>query len=321
MTHPDLPGLVVVEDAHRLTEDLAVLLTDLARPIQGRPVLVVLTAWPEGELNPTWDRWLEDALRAGHADIQQVPRLERPDLETLIRRHAPRVTDADAQILAGAMPSPLLLELWLTLDGTQRRIKRYQGALPVDERVLAQIPRTLAQVYRQRWEELTPQVQRALTTAIALAREDDPVPAFIADIVSRSSAFFADPDDVAEGLVLAADPAAWTVIQQQVEAFREALLADQARAALNIDPDDETELRARAIAELQAWLTERLEDDYWLDSDPANSVAADWLIALNPDRFTTEADVAAAWLHARDLAAHPPTGARDPSAASGCGSG
>lgn len=90
VTRSNLPGVVVVEDAHRLTADLAVFLTDLARPVEGRPLLVVLTAWPEGELNPTWDGWLDDALRAGHAEIEQVPRLDRPDLETLIRRHAPK---------------------------------------------------------------------------------------------------------------------------------------------------------------------------------------------------------------------------------------
>lgn len=303
VTHPNLPGVVVIEDAHRLTADMAVLLSDLAEPVRGRPVLLVLTAWPEGELNPMWGNWLGGAVASGRAEVQQVPRLGRLDLEILIRRYAPRVTDSDATVLAEAMPTPLLLELWLTRDSTQRRIRRYQGGLPVDDRVLAKIPRTLEQVYRQRWDELTPQIQGALTIAVALAREDDPVPAFLPEIVSRSAAFFANPDEVAEGLALAADPAAWTVIQDQVEAFREAPLADQARAALNIDPEDETELRIRAITELRDLVTEQMEEDYWLANDPANLVAAAWLLDLSRGSFDSQADVAAAWLHASDLAA------------------
>jgi hypothetical protein len=156
VTHPKLPGIVVVEDAHRLTADMAAFVTELARPVPDRPVLIVLTAWPEGELNPVWNAWLGDTQRAGYTEMVQVPQLDGRDLETLVRRQAPMVSERDAKVLAAAMPSPLLLELWLTLKATRRRIDRHGGALPVDPQVLAQIPRTLQQVYRQRWQELTP---------------------------------------------------------------------------------------------------------------------------------------------------------------------
>ena len=117
-------------------------------------------------------------------------------------------------------------------------------------------------MYRQRWEELTPQVQRALTTAIALARATIRCRRSSPRSSAAPPTSFAHPDDVAEGLALAADPAAWTVIQERVDASGSAL-ADQARAEL-IDPDDEAGVRTRAIAELRTWLTERLENGYWL---------------------------------------------------------
>ena len=148
-----------------------------------------------------------------------------------------------------------------------------------------------------------PQVQEALTTAAALSRTDDPVPAFLPDIIARAASFMTDPEEMAKGLALAADPAAWTIVSEQVNVFREQLLADQARNEINLDPDDATELRDRAVAELRLWITEHLDPPYWLAPDPANSLAAEWLLDLNPARFDTPADVAAAWQHSRDVAA------------------
>ena len=301
VTHPKLPGVVVVEDAHRLTEDLGVFLQDLAQPIEGRPVLVVLTVWPEGELNTVWDDWLDAIVDADHGEVWDVPRLAGEDLSALIRSRAPRVTEADAKALTASMSTPLMVEMWITSPKIQRRINRYDGALPVDEDVLRGIPRTLAEVYRQRWDELSPQVKQALTAAVALARKND-VPVFLREIVSKAAAFMADQDDLAEGLALAAEPAAWTMIHQQVDAFREAPLASQARAALDLDHDDEIELKQAAVTELHHWITKRLEGDYWLPSSATTSVAAEWLVSLNPNRFDTPSDIAAAWLHARNLA-------------------
>ncbi|MDK6275278.1 tetratricopeptide repeat protein, partial [Pseudoglutamicibacter cumminsii] len=301
VTHPTLPGVVVVEDAHRLTEDLGVFLQNLAEPKKNQPVLVVLTVWPEGELNPVWDDWLDAIVDAGHGEVWEVPRLGGADLATLIRSHAPHVTEADTEALTAVLSTPLMVEMWITSPKIQRRIKRYNGALPVDEDVLKGIPRTLAEVYRQRWEELPYEVKEALKAAVALTDKND-VPVFLSEIVTKAAAFMVDQDDLARGLELAADPAAWTMIHQQVDAFREAPLARQARAALDLDHDDEIELRQAAVTELHLWITERLEGDYWLPDSATTSVAAEWLVSLNPNRFDTPADVAAAWLHAGNLA-------------------
>ena len=264
-------------------------------------MLVVLTVWPEGELNTVWDDWLDAIVDADHGEVWDVPRLAGEDLSALIRSRAPRVTEADAKALTASMSTPLMVEMWITSPKIQRRINRYDGALPVDEDVLRGIPRTLAEVYRQRWDELSPQVKQALTAAVALARKND-VPVFLREIVSKAAAFMADQDDLAEGLALAAEPAAWTMIHQQVDAFREAPLASQARAALDLDHDDEIELKQAAVTELHHWITKRLEGDYWLPSSATTSVAAEWLVSLNPNRFDTPSDIAAAWLHARNLA-------------------
>ena len=301
VTHRKLPGVVVIEDAHRLTEDLKVFLNDLARPLKSRPVLVVLTAWPEGELNEKWDDWLDAIVDAGHGEVWEVPRLGGADLATLIQSHAPRVTEADTAALTDVLSTPLMVEMWITSPKIQRRINRYDGALPVDENVLRGIPRTLAEVYRQRWEELPDEVQEALKAAVALARNSD-IPVFLSEIVSKAAAFMVDQDDLAKGLELAADPAAWTMIHQEVDAFREAPLARQARAALDLDHDDEIELKQAAVTELRRWITDKLDGDYWLPKSATTSVAAEWLVSLNPNRFDTPADIAATWLHARNLA-------------------
>ncbi|MBM7795322.1 tetratricopeptide repeat protein [Pseudoglutamicibacter cumminsii] len=300
VTHPTLPGVVVVEDAHRLTEDLGVFLQNLAEPKKNQPVLVVLTVWPEGELNPVWDNWLDAMVDAGRGEVWEVPRLGGADLATLIQSHAPRVTTADTEALTAVLSTPLMVEMWITSPKIQRRIKRYNGALPVDEDVLKGIPRTLAEVYRQRWEELPYEVKEALKAAVALADKND-VPVFLSEIVTKAAAFMVDQDDLARGLELAADPAAWTMIHQQVDAFREAPLARQARAALDLDHDDEIELKQAAVTELHLWIAKRLEGDYWLPKSATTSVAAEWLVSLNPNTFDTPADIAATWLHAYNL--------------------
>ena len=311
VTHRKLPGVVVIEDAHRLTEDLKVFLNDLARPLKSRPVLVVLTAWPEGELNEKWDDWLDAIVDAGQGEVWEVPRLGGADLSTLIQSHAPRVTEADIKALTDVLSTPLMVEMWITSPKIQRRINRYDGALPVDEDVLKGIPRTLAEVYRQRWEELPDKVKKALKAAVALARKND-IPVFLQEIVSKAAAFKADQDkltvfeadqdELAEGLKLAAKPAAWTITDDQVDEFREAPLALQAQAALDLDHDDEIELKQAAVTELRRWITKELKGDYWLPKSATTSVAADWLVSLNPNRLDTPADIAATWLHARNLA-------------------
>jgi tetratricopeptide (TPR) repeat protein len=304
LTRADLPGLVVVEDAHYAAADLLALLDHLKQPTVVSPALVILTCWPEGGLRSGWDSWLEGNAMSGFSRIVDVPRLSERDLVEVVHRYAPSTRPSSARRLAVAMPSPLLLELWLSLDSTQRVLRQTGGGLVVDRQLAVRLPSTLTEVYRERWNELTPPVQRALMTVVALADPEDPVPAFLPTVVVQAAAEVFDVEEsqlLSEGLFLAADPAAWTIVQGGSEAFREALLTEQARAALSMDAATIAALRRSALGLLRRRIDDQIEGDYWLQRTAENSVASEWLLDLSESAPSQRADVAAGWRHALDL--------------------
>ena len=299
LSHRKLPGVVVVEDAHLMATEMKVLLSELARPVAERPVLVVLTAWPEGDLRPEWQEWLEETVQAGAARIVDVPALVNEDLVRIVRWHAPKVDDRDARLLAQTFGSPLLLQLWLTMPSIQRYIAHNDQALPVSDDMAAELPQSVADIYRQRWNELTPQVQQSLAAAIVLTDPNDPVPSFLPEIVSRASEFLIEPSEMSQGLALATDPAAWMVLRDEVATFREEPLAAQARdgAVGALHAGAEIELRARAIKHVEDLLRAHLEDDYTLLRTPTTEVAAEWYLDLIADEpWDTKLAIASAWL-------------------------
>ena len=152
VSHPALPAVVVVEDIHLMGAELAELLSQLAEPRPGNPVLVVGTLWPEGEDNPAYATWRREAERLGRVQTLNMPQLNRADLRILLRRAAPSTGDADALLVVNRYRNPLALELLLSLRKVQRRIERSGGQLLLSEQDL--------QICRPLFEKCTPPAGR-----------------------------------------------------------------------------------------------------------------------------------------------------------------
>lgn len=301
LSHKKLPWVVAVEDAHAMGQEMGKFLNELARPNQTQPVLTILTTWPEGELHPTWQSWLDEAQQLDRVTIIDVPEMGTGNLLQILKNYAPGVSETDATKIVDSMTSPLMLTMWLTTEAVQRRIRRFDGALPLNSDSI-KIPSSLEEIYLQRWKELSPNVQNALAAAVALSNKDNPVPSFLPDVVAKAAQIL-ELDSVEEGLELANDPAAWTILQGIVHSFREEKLADLARNADIIDSYDANELCKSAVEILRARI-EKLREGYTLEPSQESSSAAVWLLELVETPTSHPSDITAAWHHAQILAAY-----------------
>lgn len=86
VTRPELPTVIVVEDIHLMTPELAEFLNRVtAEPVL--PVLVVATAWPGTAGRPVYAQWRADA--DGLIETRTVQGLTQQQRERLVSVHAP----------------------------------------------------------------------------------------------------------------------------------------------------------------------------------------------------------------------------------------
>jgi tetratricopeptide (TPR) repeat protein len=300
-----LPAIVVVEDIHLMGPDLVSFLQALQAQRPGKPVMVVATAWPEGHDRPEYAQWRTATAEAGNLAVVPVPELPAADLATFVRSAAPATPAADVSRLVRHYPNPYVLQLFLQLDSTRRRIARGGGALLVDDAALAGLPRgTVRDLYRRMWTELPPAVQQALSTAAGtLPAHTAGTWPFAHDIVAAAAVragFIAESRavELAGALRQATDPYRWSLVDGPgVDRFREAVLDDI--AAEQLDPDDVEELRAATIAELRDRLDRARGDGYLPDADERTLLVARWLLRLlSAEEVVTPVDATAAMVSA-----------------------
>ena len=306
-----LPQIVVIEDMHRMGNDLAELVTHLSQPDKDRPILVIGTAWPEGSTNPGYKKWVTPAVDERRAEPIMVKQLGNPELITLLRHYAKNTDEDTARQVVERMPNPHFLKLWLTMESTKRQISANNQALVLSKGDLKGLPEEVTEVLRQRWKELPKEVQQALILAVA-ARTRNPdspdsldvraMPRFLPAVVSEASKSAGlSSDDLEERLRAAVSPAAWCSTDSDSQWMRELdlqnlVLSYASNSSFGLAASEHLKLQQATRDVLIGWLDERREG-IELPMDPDVLVAAEWLSGLPPAEETvwTPADIAAQW--------------------------
>lgn len=304
---PGLPQIVVIEDMHRMGDDLAELLTELGRPDKKHPVLVIGTAWPEGYNNPGYKNWAAQAMDEGRAAPMMVKQLEGGDLITLLRHYAKNTDEDTAKRVVERMPNPHFLKLWLTMRSTMRLIASHDQALVLSEDELMSLPLEVMDVLRQRWLELPEEVQQALILAViarAKASDSGPtaLPRFLPDVVAKASkAAGFSFQDLEAGFSSAVSPGAWCNTDANAQWLRETdlqevVLSYTRDSRLGLLDSEHKKLQKETRDVLIEWIDERREG-IELQLEPDLVVAAEWLDSLPPAEGAawTDADTAAQW--------------------------
>ena len=134
-----------------MDDHFAHLLELMARSDEGRPVLVIGTAWPEGHNQPGYQEWL-DRLRSSHGDGspgeglveviggdgEDFPRLDEDERSALALSFAPNTGKAKIRTIAQRWSNPYALVLTMTAGRMQRHIK--DGRVTLTDKDLAQMP-------------------------------------------------------------------------------------------------------------------------------------------------------------------------------------
>ena len=295
VARPDLPVVVVVEDAHLLGGDLAELLTVLAQPDPTHPVLVVATAWPEGRMQPVWAGWLSRNSARGTADVWPLGRLPDDDLITLLRAYAPNTSDEIAGQVVARWANPLALELLLTWSPVAEHIAGNDRALTYTADQLWDMPTGVLELFAARWGTLPRLMRQLLAASRAILPSENGTEPFLRSVIA-SAAVNAELVDVwagdidtmlVEGQLGQAREMLWLKESESAEAFTEASLADVAfdrisaelgrRALSTVIP-----ALSKAVAtELAERIWQANEDfDQTPTSDPSLRVAYDWLLDL-----------------------------------------
>ncbi|MCH7669957.1 MAG: tetratricopeptide repeat protein [Acidobacteria bacterium] len=177
MARPGLPAVLFIEDAHDADAVLVELLNRLMR--SDSAILLITTTWPEmlddasrnissllATVTPT--RILR--VRHDREDSKRLPsgagltEIAHSDLGTIVSFYYPKTDHCTVDALVDRYQNPLPLELVCLLPKHQRRF-RSGGALEISTTEVAQLPRTVEDLYREHWRQLPSLVQRSLILA------------------------------------------------------------------------------------------------------------------------------------------------------------
>lgn len=174
---PGLPFVIVVEDAHDADPVLAALLEGIMKT--DASVLILLTSW-NGYVDSNLGILTvlaEDPSKTFRILPTTSPfpppfpfdasfsALRPEELAPLIRRYYPQVADSTAKEVASHFPNPLALELFL-----QMRVRWDQNSPSspsIESLELNTVPTELRDLYREQWNRLPKEDQRALAFASA----------------------------------------------------------------------------------------------------------------------------------------------------------
>ncbi|MDO4785268.1 MAG: tetratricopeptide repeat protein, partial [Propionibacteriaceae bacterium] len=221
---PGLPAVVAVEDGHWLDQSFADFLEVLAERQARRPVMVIVTDWPEGYSAPVYRPWLDRLVAARRATVLQVPDLSVDDRARLVGQVVPGAGGGLALKAARRAANPLLLLGWLAQDSVRRRLA---GAAPeVEDELVGSMPAQLADMYRERWQALPATVQADLVVAVASSSDEDALARFIPPVVADASqrVLGLDQSRMTQSLDEAVQ-AAWCLRSEHLEWLREEPMA------------------------------------------------------------------------------------------------
>lgn len=183
------PVVLVVDDAQWADPALVSLLRHLIR-LDGGPILIVTTAWPEKLVNqaggaeafPTW----LDRTQAEFPDRLErftIDRLADADLGGMIRGFAPNTEATTVERIAAiASGNPLVLNLLLDLDIIRRDVAA-DGRIDTDPATLKRLPNDLRVIYQDLWKQLPIAEQRVL--ALVAVQGPEFLPGFVEDAATR----------------------------------------------------------------------------------------------------------------------------------------
>jgi len=265
-THPQVPAVVVVEDAHLMGEGMVEYLTAVSMRAEDRPVLVISTAWPEGT-NPTYRQWGTTTRNTGNLEEWVMPDLGIPDRVGLVLRVAPATSEKDAVRVAARYPNPLALKLFLGLKSVTRVINRNQGALVLEGLDLDALPAEIKDLYALRIKELPTEVREALECADGTLPAAWPTGPYHPGVVATAAAaaIAADQEGVAAGLDGAVQQGV-TAVDEGLHSFREALIAEV--LAERVDPLDRAELQDATRRVLREHIAAARGDRYRINPSP-----------------------------------------------------
>lgn len=296
--HPEVPAVVVVEDVHLMGEGLVEFLRLVSARADARPVLVIATAWPEGE-HPTFIQWRTHTRNTGNLEEWVMPNLGMEDRVSLLRRVAPATRAEDARRVAARYPNPLALKLFLSDDWVVPEI--HQGALDLESLDLETVPTDVKDLYARRIAELPEQVRKALECAASALPLTWPTGPYRPEVVAVAAAkvIAVERESVVAGLVRAVEKDV-TLSSRGLHSFREALIAEVLAERV----------RKKARVQLQEATRQALREhiavvrgDRYLFQKPSrvDIHAAFWLTELLDRRPKTVDDAIAFTLTARTL--------------------
>ena len=280
-----MPVVIAIEDLHLMGDDLALFLDAVAMFQFDRPVLLVGTAWPEGESKDCYRQWLNKAVAENKAEVHALGGLALDDLGKIVEEIAPGTDIETTKRIVGHWPTPLELQLGLSMEVMKKRLAN--GPLVLSDKDLSKMPQSLMNLYAARLLELPERIRHALLFAAAsLPDEGGSSSSFLRDIVARAavgnelvSAGRPAPhgaavrdgadgsDDIAADLMRANDPLCWTInVAGSADKFREPSLLEVLGRALDEHDSDQIErLRESVLGELSALLHDPEGEDRDLD--------------------------------------------------------
>ena len=266
LSSPEVPAVVVVEDIHHASSHLLqtldnILLNDAAN------VLVVANSWPEALETSPVNQHLARWDRRGMLERHDVPLLGFHDLATIATSFAPKTERFDLEWLIETHPNPLALSMFLSLPSTRRQVATAGGAFHAPK-AKQRIPRSVSDLYRERWLEMPTVAQRGLAFAAAVAIADDQTTGeFLPSIIARGAerAGLVDGQSVPEltsHLWRSSSVLGWLVRRQERWSFAELLLAQTAAEGA------EELLTAEEAAQIRSGVRSVLLDDVaWTQSE------------------------------------------------------
>ncbi len=300
--HPQVPAVVVVEDAHLIDASVREFLEKVSMRVADRPVLVLAAAWPGGQRsNAAYREWRIWGAQHENLEVWEVPDLAQDSLVELLRRAAPATSDQDARLVVSRYPNPLALKLFLGLRSVRRGIDRNDGALIVADLDLSALPVTIKGLYGQRIAELPPHVRDAVITAEGTLPAGSPTGPYTPGVVGDAAeqALEVAREETVTGLGDAVEDGLATVTEGW-HSFREALLAEV--LAEHLDPLDRAELQRATRAELRRHIKAARGENYYLDpTSTFNVQVAQWLTQLIDRTPQTIEDAVALTATADDL--------------------
>lgn len=260
LSHPRLPGVLVIEDMHLLGKELAALVEEASVADPDQPFLIIGTVEVDAPRHPEFVRWM--ARSRSLVEFVDVGQLAAADLISMLREYAPKTDDATAMQVVARLGGPLSLKLWLTSSPMRHHIEQHGGAIELGEALL---PADASRVLTDRWEELPEAVRVVLSCAVVASpleaaslaanrRSATPVavdglatdglvhivPAVMAEAFAEFLGGTLTPEQVRAALAEAVTPAGWCRFDgggdggftgEGVQFFRESMFANVARAS------------------------------------------------------------------------------------------